>query len=151
MTRQREFEGYENAQSKHYRRQKGLTSEIVDVTDIDRVVFRYGSGWFFTVEEKAWGGSPTAAQMDTQMIVAQMLARASGMECETLRGRRPIEYKGHFIFSFSGAAADEGPITVTGPLPECKESRVIDEAVWINLHKFGSLKMALLMAKAVPS
>lgn len=71
-----------------------------DVENLDYIRFHYREGWLITIEEKRNGRYPSPAQQDTHHIVSQMLALSSGREVETMRGKRPIEYRGHYIVSF---------------------------------------------------
>ena len=75
-------------------------SKNYDVENLDFIRFHYREGWLITIEEKCYGASPSMAQKDTHNIISQMLMLSSGEAVNTLRGYRPIEYKGHYIVSF---------------------------------------------------
>lgn len=91
------------------------SSVCFDNENLDYIWFQYRAGWFITIEEKRMGAICTAAQKDTHGIVAQMLTTASGSNCETMRGNRPIEYRGHFVIRFSHTTPDDSDwITING-------------------------------------
>lgn len=70
------------------------------ITDIDFVVHDYIDNTIITMEEKCYGAKSNKAQMDTHYVLYQMLRKASGMTVRTLRGERPVIYRGHHIVSF---------------------------------------------------
>lgn len=90
-------------------------SASYDNQNLDYIWFNFRQGWLITMEEKRFGARQTVAQADTQSIVAQMLAFASGHIVTTLRGRRKIEYRGHFLIVFQNTTPDDSEwITVNG-------------------------------------
>ena len=77
-----------------------LDSATIDINDIDFVVFNYKQAWLITIEEKCYGAEPSRARRDSQSIIAQMLEASSGARYDTMRGRRAIEYRGHYEIVF---------------------------------------------------
>ena len=76
-----------------------LSSSFFDNENLDYIWFQYRDGWFITIEEKQYGGISSPAQKDTHGMISQMLrfATDNGCEVDTFRGRRKIEYRGHYI------------------------------------------------------
>lgn len=91
------------------RSQPGLESRKFgfDAENLDYIWFCYSEGWLLTIEEKRYGASSSKAQIDTHGIVKQMLEFASGQEYKTMRGKRKIEYKGHFLIQFEKTNPDD--------------------------------------------
>lgn len=81
--------------------------EGFDGENLDYVWFQFLEGWLITIEEKRYGFSPSKAQKDTHGIVKQMLQIASGFPIETMRGIRPIEYRGHYLVQFEKTNPDD--------------------------------------------
>lgn len=84
----------------------GLGSESFDAENLDYIWFQYRQGWYITIEEKQYGGHCSRAQRDTHGMVAQMLSISSGKAVETLRGKRAIEYRGHYVVIFENTTPD---------------------------------------------
>lgn len=104
----REFMGYgEPTPFSNWIRKVMDDSKNYDVENLDFIRFHYRDGWFVTIEEKRYGAQPKPAQADTHNIVAQMLKIASGSKVKTMRGVRPIVYKGHFVVSFEKTTPDD--------------------------------------------
>jgi len=82
-------------------------SKMYDNQNLDYIWFHYRQGWLITIEEKRFGGTPTEAQADTHGIVAQMLAGSSPCQVTTMRGRRHIEYRGHYLVVFEQTTPDD--------------------------------------------
>ena len=72
----------------------------LSVQDIDFVIHDYRKNALFTIEEKCYGAKSNKAQMDTHYIIYQMLRKANGMNVKTMRGVRPVEYRGHHTVCF---------------------------------------------------
>lgn len=86
---------------------KPLNSEYFDCQNLDYIWFAYRAAWLVTIEEKRFGARSTAAQGDTHNIIRQLLNLASGSEVVTLRGKRKIEYRGHFVVSFEQTTPED--------------------------------------------
>jgi hypothetical protein len=91
-----------------------FTSATYDNENLDYIWFAYKAGWLITLEEKTRNGSSSPAQRDTHGVIAQMLALSSGKEIETMRGRRKIDYRGHYIIQFENTSPDDGEIKING-------------------------------------
>lgn len=90
------------------RKQSGpLSSKFFDSENLDYIWLNYRQGWMITIEEKRYGATPTEAQTDTHNIIRQMLEYASSHPVDTWRGRRPIEYRGHYVLSFENTSPDD--------------------------------------------
>lgn len=112
---------------------KPLDSKNYDNQDLDYVWFSYRSGWFITIEEKIYSGYLTSAQSDTQNIVAQMLEASSGKFFRTMRGKRRIEYRGHYIIVFEKTTPDNGWIKING--------QVVAKDDVLYLLRYGKLRV----------
>lgn len=79
-----------------------LHSGNYDCQNLDYVWNSYkGDGWLITIEEKRYGArSAEKSQRDTHNILRQMLFIASNAVVNTLRGKRPYSYRGHYEISF---------------------------------------------------
>jgi len=77
-----------------------LDSQVFDNENLDYIWFNYREGWLITIEEKQNGGRSSQAQQDTHGVIRQMLELSSGTEIQTLRKRRKIEYRGHYVIAF---------------------------------------------------
>jgi hypothetical protein len=84
-----------------------LNSGNYDAQNLDYIWFHYRQGWFITIEEKRFGHQSRNAQSDTHSIVSQLLTLASGQSVMTMRGKRPIVYRGHYIVSFEQTTPDD--------------------------------------------
>lgn len=84
-----------------------LDSTNFDCQNLDYIWFCYRAGWFITIEEKRFGGKSRSAQSDTHSIIAQLLTLASGQPIQTMRGKRPIVYRGHFTVVFENTMPDD--------------------------------------------
>jgi hypothetical protein len=84
-----------------------LDSANCDCQNLDYIWFHYRPGWFITIEEKRFGATQSRAQGDTQAIIAQMLAIASGAKVETIRGIRAVGYRGHYVVSFEKTTPED--------------------------------------------
>lgn len=84
-----------------------LNSQNYDAQNLDYIWFHYRQGWFITIEEKRFGSQSQKAQQDTHNIITQLLTLASGQRVNTLRGKRPIIYKGHYRLSFERTTPDD--------------------------------------------
>ena len=105
-----------------------LDSRNYDNENLDYVFFHYREGWFITMEEKQFGARSTMAQKDTHGIVAQLLTYASqsSVKVETLRGKRSIEYRGHYEISFEKTSPNDGGLAINGqPADEEKLIRLL--------------------------
>lgn len=80
----------------------GLGKDFAGASDLDFIWFPYLEGWYITIEEKCFGCKPDKSQKDTQGILAQHLHLGSERKqrIDTLRGKREIEYRGHYVISF---------------------------------------------------
>lgn len=85
------------------------SSSFVVIGDVDNYAFRYqlADGTFCTLEIKTFGKRPDKSQMDAQNIMTQMLQIASGVPVETLRGRRPIHFIGHYVVIYEKSNEDD--------------------------------------------
>jgi hypothetical protein len=98
-------------------------SSFADLQNLDYIWFPYREGWLITIEEKMWGKGVSRAQGDTHGIVAQLLSLGSDSckEVNTIRGRRPIEYRGHYIVSFEKTNPDDSEwIRINGIMTDKK-------------------------------
>lgn len=84
-----------------------LSSANYDAENLDYIWFNYRQGWFITIEEKRFDAKATKAQLDTHGIVSQMLMMSSGREVETMRGVRPIFYRGHYCIAFENTNPED--------------------------------------------
>ena len=92
-------------------------SSNYDNENLDYIWFHYRRGWLITIEEKQFGAHSTRAQSDTHGVIRQLLtyASSSGYEVSTLRGRRKIEYRGHYEISFEQTCpADSSWVSING-------------------------------------
>lgn len=78
-----------------------------DFNDVDYIWFGFKMAWFITLEEKRYGKNPTDTQKDTFNIISQLLKIASGNVVETMRGRRRIEYRGHYFIVFENTTPED--------------------------------------------
>jgi hypothetical protein len=86
---------------------KPLDSSNVSITDLDFVIFHYRRGWFMTIEAKQFGARPSKSQQEIFDIISEFLTRVSGMIVTTMRGDRPIEYRGHHLVQFEKTTPDD--------------------------------------------
>ena len=77
------------------------------ITDIDFVVHDFRKNTIMTLEEKCKGSKPSKTQIDTLYVIYQMLRNSNGMEVNTLRGRRPVHYRGHHTVSFENTSPED--------------------------------------------
>ena len=99
-----------------------LDSSNFDNENLDYIWFCYRPGWLITIEEKTHAGFSTTAQQDTHHIVEQLLTLASGNILQTWRGKRRIEYRGHFIIRFSHTNPDDSTwIHINGKLSNVEQ------------------------------
>lgn len=84
-----------------------LDSSSVFDTDMDHVWFNYREGWFITIEDKINGKTPRGQQQEVLDIVSEKLSRSSPMKHQTIRGERPIEYRGHYTIAFEKTNPDD--------------------------------------------
>ena len=84
-----------------------LDSTNFSAHNLDFIWHQYRDNWLITMEEKQYGGKCTTSQGDTHRIVSQMLEYASGMVVETLRGRRPAEYRGHYVIRLANTSPED--------------------------------------------
>jgi len=86
-----------------------LDSSRFDCQNLDYIWFSYREGWFITMEEKMLGLHCNRSQKDTHGVVAQLLAIGSKVKerLKTLRGRRKIEYRGHYEITFEKTTPDD--------------------------------------------
>jgi len=85
-----------------------LSSTFVDCQNLDYIWFFYREGWFITLEEKRYGSSQLDDQADTHQVLRQLLVLGSqtGELVDTWRGKRHIEYRGHYLLVFSETTPD---------------------------------------------
>lgn len=107
-----------------------LNSSNFDCQNLDYVWFAYRQGWLITIEEKRFGARSTEAQNDTHNIIRQLLAAASGTTVKTLRGKRPIEYRGHFVISFEETTPDDSAWVRINGVEYDHPSEVIKTLLW---------------------
>lgn len=84
-----------------------LNSGNYDAQNLDYIWFHYRQGWLITIEEKRYGANSRKAQSDTHCIISQLLTIASNSPVRTMRGVRPIEYRGHYVVSFQNTTPDD--------------------------------------------
>jgi len=84
-----------------------LDSASVSNQNLDYIWHNYRASWFITIEEKRYGASVSAAQSDTHNIVRQLCEYGSGQEIETMRGKRKVEYRGHYVVRFEQTTPDD--------------------------------------------
>ena len=89
-----------------------LSSRVISNQNLDYIWHNYRESWLITIEEKRHGGSVPPAQQDTHYIIEQMLTASSGLRVQTLRGIRPIEYRGHYVIRFENTTPDDGRIWI---------------------------------------
>lgn len=77
------------------------------ITDIDFVVHDFRQNTIVTLEEKCRGATPNKSQTDTHYVLYQMLKHANGIDVKTLRGTRPVYYRGHHIISFENTSPED--------------------------------------------
>lgn len=87
-----------------------LSSLYYDNENLDYVWFQYRQAWFITIEEKRFMGVCTSAQEDTHGVIAQLLTIASGSVVKTMRGKRAIEYRGHYVVRFCQTMPDDSAL-----------------------------------------
>lgn len=80
--------------------------------NLDYVWHNYVESWMITIEEKRFAGETSSAQQDTHQSVAQLLKHGSGEPCATMRGWRPVEYRGHYLIRFEKTTPDDGWIEI---------------------------------------
>jgi hypothetical protein len=96
-----------------------LSSAHVDCQNLDYVWFHYRKGWYITIEEKRFASQSAFAQQDTHGILAQQLRIASPIAINTRRGKRPIEYRGHYVIAFEATSPDDSAyVIINGSLYE---------------------------------
>lgn len=74
----------------------------------------YRDSWFIFMEEKRYRGKQTKSQRDTHGIVTQLLEKASGAVVETMRGPRPVEFRGYYLIVFDKTSPEDGEFTING-------------------------------------
>lgn len=77
-----------------------LTSRTVYNSDIDHVWWHYKDGWLITIEEKQYGADIKRPQQELIDIVSERLSGFTGITQKTLRGVRPVQYRGHYNIIF---------------------------------------------------
>jgi hypothetical protein len=77
------------------------------ITDIDFLVHDFRKNTIMTLEEKCKGAMPSKTQVDTHYVLYQMLKNSNGMEVKTLRGVRPVHYRGHHVISFENTSPED--------------------------------------------
>lgn len=111
-----------------------LNSRNYDAQNLDYIWFHYQQGWLITIEEKCMGAMPRRAQQDTHSIVSQLLQLASGSTVHTLRGKRPIIYKGHYLISFENTMPENSEwVRINKRLYHDPERAVIELLTYGNL------------------
>lgn len=115
MTRQR-FDDHSTEFGLWIRNQPVLGSVNFDCQNLDYIWFAYRDGWLITIEEKRYNGKSSLAQNDTHNLIKQMLEFASGQEYQTLRGKRSIHYKGHYLIQFENTNPEDGWIKINGEI-----------------------------------
>jgi hypothetical protein len=85
-----------------------LSSVYYDCQNLDYIWFQYRQGWFITIEEKMLGLHCNRNQKDTHGVVVQLLEIGSETKqaIETMRGKRMIEYRGHYELTFENTTPD---------------------------------------------
>jgi len=111
-----------------------LSSRFFDCQNLDYIWFNYREGWLITLEEKQFGKSITANQSDTHRIIQQLLETGAknGVPVQTMRGKRKIEYRGHYLVVFSRTMPDDSEwIKING--------KVCGKNDLLHLLRFGTL------------
>ncbi len=119
MTRQRhDSNGTEFGDWLRNKHQDRIGSHRFSAQNLDYIWHDYRANWLITIEEKRYGGMRSQraqkAQKDTHGIVMQLLWRGSGSVVETMRGSRPVEYRGHYEIIFENTNPDDGGFTING-------------------------------------
>jgi len=117
-------------------------SRTIDNEDLDFIWFNYHEGWFVTLEEKCNGARSSPAQQDTHGIIEQLLRLSSGARVYTLRGTRPIDYRGHYVLVFEHSTPDDSQwIKINGALATKRDL--------MDLLRTGSLPLPVA-CKVIP-
>lgn len=111
-----------------------LASSNVSAQNLDYIWFHYRPGWFITIEEKRFNATPDKSQADAHGVVAQMLTFASGMQCDTLRGKRAVYYRGHFVLSFEKTTPDDSQYVTINEVQHLNPKTAVE-----NLLKTGNV------------
>lgn len=77
-----------------------LDSSNIFNTDIDHVWFHFRQGWFITLEEKTNGKRVASTQQEVLDIASEKMLQSNMLKHKTIRGERPIEYRGHYTIIF---------------------------------------------------
>lgn len=95
--------------------ERPLDSSVFSNQNLDYVWHNYRSSWLILIEEKQYDGWQTDAQEDTHSILDQMLRHASGVSVKTMRGLRPVTYRGYYLIKFTKTSPDDsGVVTING-------------------------------------
>lgn len=84
-----------------------LNGKHVSLQNLDFIWFSYLQDWIITMEEKRNGADSDWSQCGNHGVLTQMLTRGSGQIYRTLRGPKPVEYRGHYIVSFEKTSPDD--------------------------------------------
>lgn len=93
-----------------------LHSGNYDYQNLDGIWNSYRDGWYITIEEKRFGAqSAEKSQRDTHNMIRQMLMIASHSIVQTIRGKRPYIYRGHYELSFEKTSPEDSAwVTING-------------------------------------
>jgi hypothetical protein len=92
-----------------------LNSQSVYNSDIDHVWWHYKGGWFITIEEKQYGAEVRKSQQEIIDIFSERLLKFAQATQKTLRGIRPVSYKGHYNIIFEKTSPlDSNYINING-------------------------------------
>ncbi|GEM_PF-2645386 len=103
-----------------------LSSAFFDCQNLDYIWFNYREGWFITIEEKQRAKLISKNQSDTHSVLEQLLniGTSNDVPVRTMRGRRKIEYRGHYLIVFSGTTPDDSEwIKINGVM--CNKSELL--------------------------
>lgn len=73
----------------------------VNIQDIDHIIYSYDENWYITLEEKTNNNQEyKRGQREMQSILSQIFTSASNTLIDTMRGKKKLEYRGHYVIVF---------------------------------------------------
>jgi len=111
-----------------------LSSKFFTCQNLDYIWYNYRDNWLITLEEKQFGKDISSSQFYTHLVIQQLLeiGAKSGIPIQTMRGKRKIEYRGHYLIVFSNSTPDDSEwIKINGSL--------YNKNGLLHLLKFGFL------------
>lgn len=103
------------------------------------------------LEEKRYNSKSSLSQKDTHGIIDQLLQVASGTEIKTVRGKRPIEYRGYYLIQFEKTNPEDSQwIKINGKRHTTEDLLfLLQHGYLVNLKEYNNLPPPIIIGKLI--